>query len=347
MGAPWVGLRPTVESDLDFVLDLEGDAANRPFVGSWSRDQHRAAIEAADRQHWIVELLPERRRVGYVIGLDLRAVELGAHLKRIVIADKSRGIGRAAVSLFSKQAFAVYQPEFVWLDVLRHNERAQAAYRAAGYRVQELADAERAKWAAAVGGIDSESVVMVCSTPPPSGGRSSPFDRVTGRWVLVATVAVYALIGAAFFQKGEPPAVGFDLELLPLANAILNTLTTVFLASAFVAIRRKRVAVHRRFIYAAFATTGLFLVTYLTYHFLSESTRFGGGGAMAGVYYFLLLTHVVLAMVIVPLALVTFLRGITNRVARHRAIARWTMPIWLYVSVSGVLVYLLIAPYYR
>lgn len=175
----------------------------------------------------------------------------------------------------------------------------------------------------------------------------SSFERFTGRWILAATVAVYALVGAAFFLKNEPPEVGFDLHLLPLANAILNTLTTLFLAAAFVAIRRKKVAVHRRFIYGAFTTTALFLVTYLTYHFLSESTRFGGSGPMVGVYYFLLLTHVLLAMVVVPLALATFVRGITNRVQQHRAIARWTMPLWLYVSATGVLVYLLISPYYE
>jgi len=181
---------------------------------------------------------------------------------------------------------------------------------------------------------------------PDHGLEVTGFGRVTGRWVLLATLAVYALVGAAFFLKGEPGQVGFDLRLLPRTNAVLNSLTTVFLLAAFVAIRRKRISLHRRFIYAAFTTTGLFLVTYLTYHFLSESARFGGGSRMAAVYYFLLITHVVLAMGIVPLALVTFLRGITNRVAQHRAIARWTMPLWLYVSVSGVLVYLLISPYY-
>jgi putative membrane protein len=174
----------------------------------------------------------------------------------------------------------------------------------------------------------------------------SSFERFTGRWVLAATIAVYSLVGGAFFLKSEAPAVGFDLHALPLANAILNTLTTFFLAAAFVAIRRKRITVHRRFIYGAFTTTALFLVTYLTYHFLSESTRYGGTGPMAAVYYFLLLTHVLLAMVIVPLALATFVRGITNRVEQHRALARWTMPLWLYVSVTGVLVYLLISPYY-
>jgi putative membrane protein len=137
-----------------------------------------------------------------------------------------------------------------------------------------------------------------------------------------------------------------DLRILPRINAVLNTLTTLFLLAAFHAIRSGNVVRHRRFIYGAFTTTGVFLVTYLVYHALSESTRYGGTGVMAGVYYFLLLTHIVLAALIVPLALVTFFRGISNQVEWHWAIARWTMPLWLYVSVTGVLVYLMISPYY-
>ena len=175
---------------------------------------------------------------------------------------------------------------------------------------------------------------------------ASPAPILTGRRIMLVSVAVYALVGAAFLFKRDPGELGFDIHLLPLGNAILNGLTTGFLASAYFAIRRKNVRLHRRLIYSAFTLTGLFLLTYLTYHFLSESTRFGGSGPLAGVYYFLLLTHILLAMVIVPLALVTLSRGISNRLEQHRAIARWTMPLWLYVSVSGVLVYLLISPYY-
>lgn len=162
-----ITLRPTRESDLDFVLQLESDAANSPYVGSWSREQHRAAIAADDRQHWIVERGSRGERVGYVIGLDLRAMGLGVHLKRIVVADKSRGIGRAAVARFTEQAVADLQPEFVWLDVLQHNERAQAAYRAAGYEIRELSQSERESWAAVVGDFGSDSLVMIY-TPPRS-----------------------------------------------------------------------------------------------------------------------------------------------------------------------------------
>jgi putative membrane protein len=165
-------------------------------------------------------------------------------------------------------------------------------------------------------------------------------------WVIFLTLAINGLIALVFLVDASTGAVGFDVHVLPLVNAILNSLTTVFLISALVAIKRKNVRVHRRFIYAAFTTTGLFLVTYLAYHSLSESTRYGGDGVLRGVYYFVLLTHIVLAALIVPLALVTFFRGINNRVAEHRAIAKWTMPLWLYVSVTGVIVYVMISPYY-
>lgn len=166
------------------------------------------------------------------------------------------------------------------------------------------------------------------------------------RWVIFLSIAINGLIATVFFLKGSNKPVGFNVQVLPLANAILNSFTTVFLLSALYAIRKKNVRLHRRFIYAAFTTTGLFLLTYLTYHYLSESTRYGGTGIMAGVYYFVLLTHIVLAAVIVPLALATFFRGIANRIDKHRALARWTMPLWLYVSITGVIVYLMVSPYY-
>jgi len=169
----------------------------------------------------------------------------------------------------------------------------------------------------------------------------------TTPWVVFLTLAINGLIAAVFFLGGPADHVGFDVRLLPLANAVLNSLTTVFLLAAYAAIRQKNVRVHRRFIYAAFVTTGTFLVTYLTYHALSEPTRYGGEGPLKTIYFFVLITHIVLAVVIVPLALVTFFRGINNRVAEHRAIARWTMPLWLYVSITGVLVYVMIAPYYQ
>jgi putative membrane protein len=103
---------------------------------------------------------------------------------------------------------------------------------------------------------------------------------------------------------------------------------------------------HRAFIGAAFTSTTLFLVSYVTYHYLTESTKYGGEGALRSIYFFVLLTHIVLAIVVVPLALMSVVRGLQMQVERHRKIAKWTMPIWLYVSFTGVVVYLMISPYY-
>ena len=167
-----------------------------------------------------------------------------------------------------------------------------------------------------------------------------------GRWVILLTLVINGLVTYLFFADGYQGKVGFDLRILPKINAILNSFTTVFLLAALFAILKKQVRLHFYFIIGAFTTTALFLITYLTYHFLAESTRYGGTGIMAGIYYFILITHIVLAIVIVPLALVTFFRGINNYVDKHRAIARWTLPLWLYVSITGVIVYLMISPYY-
>lgn len=104
---------------------------------------------------------------------------------------------------------------------------------------------------------------------------------------------------------------------------------------------------HRAFVFSAFLCTSLFLLSYMLYHFTMPSTVFGGAGAIKYIYYFLLITHVVLAVITVPLALVSMGRGLNMEVELHKKITRWTMPIWLYVSLTGVIVYLLISPYYR
>ncbi len=173
-------------------------------------------------------------------------------------------------------------------------------------------------------------------------GKAVPYRN----WVIGLTLLINGLVVAAFFAGGYNGEVGFDVRVLPLINAVLNSFTTVFLLAALIAILRKQVALHKMFIFCSFGTTALFLVTYLLYHFLSESTPYGGTGPLRGIYYFILITHIVLAAAIVPLALVTVFRALSGRIALHRRIARWTMPIWLYVSVTGVVVYLMISPYY-
>ena len=130
-----------------------------------------------------------------------------------------------------------------------------------------------------------------------------------------------------------------DVTTLPAVNATLNSISAVLLASGYVLIRRGRVAQHRLCMLAAFTTSTLFLVSYLVYHAQVGSQPFTPQGPVRIVYFTVLISHVSLAVLILPLALVTLRRGLRRDDARHVAIARWTLPIWLYVSVTGVVVY--------
>ena len=126
---------------------------------------------------------------------------------------------------------------------------------------------------------------------------------------------------------------------LPALNATLNATAAVLLSIGYALIRKGRIETHRKVMLAAFATSTLFLVSYLIYHANIGSKRFPGQGTIRTVYLTILLTHTVLAAAIVPLVIVTLSRGLSARYDRHRTIARWTLPLWLYVSVTGVIVY--------
>jgi uncharacterized membrane protein YozB (DUF420 family) len=129
---------------------------------------------------------------------------------------------------------------------------------------------------------------------------------------------------------------------LPAVNATLNALAGVLLVAGYFFIRTGRVKQHRRCMIAAFVTSALFLASYLTYHAQVGSVRFTREGIVRPLYFTVLITHVLLAAAVLPLAIVTLSRGLKARYREHRAIARWTLPIWLYVSVTGVLVYVLL-----
>lgn len=178
-----------------------------------------------------------------------------------------------------------------------------------------------------------------------TGGK--PFKKRNYRpAIIILSIILIGVIGLLSGRRGVEDFDAFDITILPLLNAIFNSFTFLFLVCALIAIKKRNVDVHRKFIYAAFCTTALFLVSYVAYHYLSPSTSYGGEGILAGVYYFVLITHIILAAAIVPLALTSVARAWNREHERHRKIVRWTMPIWLYVSFTGVLVYILISPYY-
>ena len=129
------------------------------------------------------------------------------------------------------------------------------------------------------------------------------------------------------------------ISILPSVNATLNAISAVLLVWAYVLIRRKRIDAHRRVMKTAFVTSCLFLACYLIYHAQVGSVRFTKTGAIRPVYFSILITHTVLAATVPVLAIITLRRGLAARYDKHRRIARWTLPIWLYVSVTGVVVY--------
>ncbi len=135
---------------------------------------------------------------------------------------------------------------------------------------------------------------------------------------------------------------------LPTLNAILNSISASFLIAGYLFIRARRIKAHRIAMISAFVTSTLFLASYLTYHFAKDlgPTRFQGEGIVRPIYFAILITHTILAVVIVPLIFVTFARALRERFDRHRRIARWTLPLWLYVSVTGVIVYLMLYQLY-
>lgn len=129
---------------------------------------------------------------------------------------------------------------------------------------------------------------------------------------------------------------------LPTLNAVLNSLSALQLALGYVFIRNKNIRAHRACMIGAFITSTIFLASYLIYHYYHGATRFPGQGAVRLAYLSILLTHTILAVVIVPMIFITLARALRERFDQHRRVARWTLPLWLYVSVTGVVVYLML-----
>lgn len=177
----------------------------------------------------------------------------------------------------------------------------------------------------------------------PYGPPKLELARKLNLAVWVITVAVLGLVVGMRYIKLD---VGVSFSFLPPFHATLNALAAVVLVYAFVQIRNRNVERHKRAMVAALAISTLFLLSYVLYHITTESVRYGGEGAIRYVYFFFLITHVVLAAVIFPFILFTFVRSYTNQIEKHKRMARWVFPIWLYVAVTGPICYLMLMPYY-
>ena len=183
-------------------------------------------------------------------------------------------------------------------------------------------------------------------------------EKLTNRIIVAISVAVPVLVAILFYT----PALhlNIDVSFLPKFHAILNSVVAVLLLTGLYFIKSKNIKAHKLTMLAAFSTSALFLISYVLYHSAADSTLFGDANfdgivsaeesaAIAGIkniYYVILLSHIVLAALIMPLILITLSRGLASRFDKHRKIAKITWPLWFYVAVTGVVVYYMIAPYY-
>lgn len=158
-------------------------------------------------------------------------------------------------------------------------------------------------------------------------------------------VSAVVLILVVMMRRVKIPT-SVDFSFLPPFHATLNALTAVILIAALVFIKRKNIQAHRTSIMIAMATSVLFLLSYVVYHFTTEETRFCGEGSIRMVYFILLITHIVFAAVSLPFILLTFNRGFKMETSRHKKMARWVYPMWLYVAITGPICYLMLKPCY-
>jgi len=162
--------------------------------------------------------------------------------------------------------------------------------------------------------------------------------------LIITLSIVIPLVVAILF--GAPKVKGVDTSFLPPIYALTNAFTAIALIMAVVAIKKGNRKQHERLMKLAVVLSSLFLVMYVIYHLTSESTAFGGEGVVKYVYYFILITHIILSITIIPFVLFTYVRAWAGSFDRHKKLAKITFPMWLYVAITGVIVYLMISPYY-
>ena len=163
------------------------------------------------------------------------------------------------------------------------------------------------------------------------------------KWIVILSITIPLVVAALFGVKipnAEP------LTFLPPIYATINGITALLLIIAVWAIRNNNRKLHEQLMKSAIVCSVVFLVMYIAYHMTSDSTSFGGEGLIRYFYFFILVSHILLSIVIIPFVLITYVRAITNDFERHKKIAKITFPLWLYVAISGVIVYFMISPYY-
>lgn len=172
-------------------------------------------------------------------------------------------------------------------------------------------------------------------------------EKKYSKWIWLLSIVIPIVVAILFTVNLQK--LGYDvkpLTFLPPIYAAINGITAVLLFLAVAAIKRGNKSLHERLIKMCIACSLAFLAMYVAYHMTSIETKYGGEGIMRPIYFFILITHILLSIIIIPFVLFTFVRGISGSYERHKKLARITYPMWLYVAVTGVIVYLMISPYY-
>ncbi|CAM2807871.1 DUF420 domain-containing protein [Flavobacterium frigoris] len=177
--------------------------------------------------------------------------------------------------------------------------------------------------------------------------KEQNLEQKYNKWIIAVSIIIPVAVAFLFGVKLKD--FGYNVEplsFLPRIYATTNGVTAILLIAAVIAIKNGNRRLHKSLMTSAIALSVAFLVMYVAYHMTSDSTKFGGEGIIKYVYYFILVTHVILSIIIIPLVLITYVRAWAQVFNKHKKIARITFPIWLYVAVTGVVVYLMISPYY-
>lgn len=168
-------------------------------------------------------------------------------------------------------------------------------------------------------------------------------EKKYNKWIVTLSISIPLVVAVLFGIKIPNVA---PLSFLPPIYAAINGVTAVILILAVFQIKKGNRKYHERLMKTAILCSVLFLLMYIAYHMTSDSTKFGGQGTIKYVYFTILISHIILSVVVIPFVLITYVRAITNNFERHKKIAKITFPLWLYVAVSGVVVYIMISPYY-
>lgn len=167
------------------------------------------------------------------------------------------------------------------------------------------------------------------------------------KWIIILSITIPLVVAILFGIKLKD--FGIDVEpltFLPPIYASINGFTAVLLIAGVLAIKNGKRKLHENIMKTAIGCSVAFLLMYVAYHMTADSTKFGGEGTIKYIYFFILLTHIVLSIVVIPFVLITYVRALAQRFDKHKKLARITFPLWLYVAVTGVIVYLMISPYY-